>query len=40
MFQVEAQEDACGTTKMTIQNNVVSIKPKDMGKDNTYEPGF
>jgi DNA-directed RNA polymerase beta' subunit len=40
MFQVEAKEDACGTTKMAIQNNVVSIKPKDMGKDNTYEPGF
>jgi len=39
-FHVENPEDACGSANMAIQNNVVSIKPKDMGKDNTYEPGF
>lgn len=39
-FHVENPEDACGSANMAIQNNVVSIKSKDMGKDNTYEPGF
>jgi len=39
-FHVENVEDACASVNMAIQNNVVSIKPKDMGKDNTYEPGF
>jgi DNA-directed RNA polymerase II subunit RPB1 len=39
-FHVENPEDACGSANMAIQNNVVSIKSKDMGKDNTYEPGL
>ena len=39
-FHVENAEDACASVNMAIQNNVISIKPKDMGKDNTYEPGF
>jgi len=39
-FHVENPEDACGSANMAIQNNVVSIKSKDMGKDNIYEPGF
>ena len=27
-------------SKIAIQNNVVSIKTTDMGKDNNYNPGF
>ena len=26
--------------KIAIQNNVVTIKSMDMGKENEYEPGF
>ena len=38
--QVENPEDPCAITKITIQNNVISLKGEDMGKDNTYNPGF
>lgn len=37
---VENPEDPCGINKISIQNNVVTIQPEDMGKDNTYNPGF
>jgi DNA-directed RNA polymerase II subunit RPB1 len=33
-------EDPCGINKLSIQNNVITIKPEDMGGDNTYNPGF
>jgi DNA-directed RNA polymerase II subunit RPB1 len=33
-------EDPCGVNKISIQNNVVTIKEEDMGKDNSYNPGF
>jgi DNA-directed RNA polymerase II subunit RPB1 len=33
-------EDPCGINKLSIQNNVVTIKPEDFGNDNTYNPGF
>ena len=37
---VENPEDPCGINKISIQNNVVTIKEEDMGKDNDYNPGF
>jgi DNA-directed RNA polymerase II subunit RPB1 len=37
---VENPEDPCGINKLTIQNNVITIKPENMGSDNTYDPGF
>ena len=33
-------EDPCGINKLSIQNNVVTIKQVDMGEDNSYDPGF
>jgi len=33
-------DDPCNINKISIQNNVVSIQPQDMGKDNNYDPGF
>lgn len=36
----ETMEDPCGINKLTIQNNVVTIHAEDMGKDNSYNPGF
>jgi DNA-directed RNA polymerase II subunit RPB1 len=33
-------EDPCGINKLSIQNNVVTIKQVDMGGDNSYDPGF
>jgi DNA-directed RNA polymerase II subunit RPB1 len=33
-------EDSCSINKLTIQNNVISIKATDMGGDNDYNPGF
>ena len=33
-------EAPCSTNKLTIQNNVVSIKSSDLGGDNEYNPGF
>ena len=37
---IDNPEDKCSVNKLTIQNNVISIKPKDMGGDNDYNPGF
>jgi DNA-directed RNA polymerase II subunit RPB1 len=38
--QVENPDDPCAITKITIQNNVISLKAEDMGNDNSYNPGF
>jgi len=37
---VENPEDKCSISKLSIQNNVVSIESSDMGTDNDYNPGF
>jgi DNA-directed RNA polymerase beta' subunit len=37
---IQNPEDPCGINKISIQNNVVTIKEEDMGKDNDYNPGF
>jgi DNA-directed RNA polymerase II subunit RPB1 len=37
---VESANDPCGPNKINIQNNVITIKPEKLGKDNTYDPGF
>ena len=37
---IEPSDVPCSTNKLIIQNNVVSIKSKDSGGDNNYEPGF
>jgi DNA-directed RNA polymerase II subunit RPB1 len=37
---IENPQDPCGINKITIQNNVVTIKREDLGKDNSYNPGF
>jgi DNA-directed RNA polymerase II subunit RPB1 len=37
---VQNPDDPCGINKISIQNNVISINPEDMGKDNSYNPGF
>jgi len=37
---IDDPNDKCSVNKITIQNNVISIKPKDMGGDNEYNPGF
>ena len=37
---VENPDDKCSVSKLSIQNNVISIKPEDMGGDNNYNPGF
>jgi DNA-directed RNA polymerase II subunit RPB1 len=38
---VENPEDPCGINKITMQNNVISIQPEDLGKSNsTYNLGF
>jgi DNA-directed RNA polymerase II subunit RPB1 len=38
--KIENPDDPCGINKISIQNNVITIKEEDMGKDNNYEPGF
>ena len=35
-----SEEDACGPNKISIQNNVITLKAKNMGDDNSYNPGF
>jgi DNA-directed RNA polymerase beta' subunit len=37
---IENPNDKCSMNKISIQNNAVSIKPKDMGDDDDYNPGF
>jgi hypothetical protein len=36
----ELDEDACSISKIAVQNNVFNIQAEDMGKDNSYNPGF
>ena len=36
--EVDSPDAACSTSKLAIQNNVVSIKSADMGADNNYNP--
>jgi DNA-directed RNA polymerase II subunit RPB1 len=38
--KIENPNDPCGVNKLSIQNNVITIKEEDMGKDNNYDPGF
>lgn len=38
--EVEKPDDDCAPSKLVVQNNVVTIKPVDMGGDNDYNPGF
>jgi DNA-directed RNA polymerase II subunit RPB1 len=40
MGGLEDPDDACSNNKLTIQNNVSTIKTADLGKDNDYNPGF
>ena len=37
---IESPDDTCGTSKLTIQNNVISIVATNLGTDNDYNPGF
>jgi DNA-directed RNA polymerase II subunit RPB1 len=37
---LEDPDDKCSSNNLVIQNNVVSIKHSDTGKDNSYNPGF
>jgi DNA-directed RNA polymerase II subunit RPB1 len=37
---IDNPNDTCSVNKISIQNNAISIKPKDMGEDNDYNPGF
>jgi DNA-directed RNA polymerase II subunit RPB1 len=37
---IDDPQDPCGIKKLSVQNNVISIKPEDMGGDNNYNPGF
>jgi DNA-directed RNA polymerase II subunit RPB1 len=37
---IDSPDAPCSTNKLVIQNNVVSIKSKDSGGDNEYNPGF
>jgi DNA-directed RNA polymerase II subunit RPB1 len=37
---IDNPQDKCSMNKISIQNNAISIKPKDMGEDNDYNPGF
>ena len=37
---VENPDEKCSTSKLSIQNNVISLETKDMGNDNDYNPGF
>ena len=40
-FEGAASDDVnCGPDKIGIQNNVITIKSENFGKDNTYDPGF
>jgi DNA-directed RNA polymerase II subunit RPB1 len=38
--KIDNPDDPCGVNKISIQNNVITIKEEDMGKDNNYDPGF
>jgi DNA-directed RNA polymerase II subunit RPB1 len=39
--EMKITDDSCGINNIAIQNNVISIHTKDLGKDiNNYNPGF
>jgi DNA-directed RNA polymerase beta' subunit len=38
--QAENPDDPCSITKLSIQNNVISLKVEDTGGDDNYNPGF
>ena len=38
--KIDNPADPCGISKLTIQNNVVTIHAEDMGNDDSYNPGF
>jgi len=38
--ETQNADDKCGTNKIAIQNNVITIHAEDMGNDNDYNPGF
>jgi len=40
MGGLEDPDDECSNNKLTIQNNVSTIKTADLGNDNDYNPGF
>jgi DNA-directed RNA polymerase II subunit RPB1 len=37
---IDDPTDVCSINNLAIQNNVVSIKPRFLGEDNDYNPGF
>jgi len=37
---VENPDDPCGPNRIAIQNNVITIKAEDIGRDNSYNPGY
>jgi DNA-directed RNA polymerase beta' subunit len=37
---IDNPADKCSVNNISIQNNAISIKPKDMGEDDEYNPGF
>ena len=37
---IDNPEDPCAPNKISIQNNVITIKGENMGNDNSYNPGF
>ena len=37
---VEDPQDPCGVNKLSIINNVISIKHENLGQDDDYNPGF
>ena len=39
-YNEQDKDDKCSITKLTIINNVNSIKPKNLGGNNDYNPGF
>jgi DNA-directed RNA polymerase beta' subunit len=38
--EAENSEDPCSLSKLSIQNNVISLKVEDTGNDDNYDPGF
>jgi len=37
---IDNQNDSCSIDKISIQTNIIAIKPKDYGNDDAYNPGF
>jgi DNA-directed RNA polymerase II subunit RPB1 len=37
---VDNPDDTCSINKISVQNNVITIKGENMGNDNDYNPGF